>query len=315
MLERWFEAGGAPGHVDGPRLASWLAARRRNSATATVNMDIKALRAYYRWRVLWRELEAPELRKIPRMRRPPQRLVRYLTDGQIGRVLGNLPLDTFVGIRDHAILLTLYVLGLRASELVGMEIPDVIDREVLYVRGKGGKDRYLPVPETLVGVWDGYLHARNGTKPGKRYAFWVKRNGRAFANGRSVWEIVSKRTWQALGRECGLFKLKGRGGRPWQGHYPHEYRASFATALLHNGMDLRAIGELMGHSSLDSTAKYLGVDLPYLRSAMAKHPRAGRIEIGDGGEAVHGDDVEGLPGGGVELELPPGIRYRFKNAV
>lgn len=278
-LKRWFVAGGEPEHIDGQRLARWLAMRRAARSTATLNLDIKALKAYYGWRHAWSELEASQLAKLPRQRRSAPRTVRWLTDGQVGEVLAACPLGTFLGLRDYAMILTVYVTGVRASELIGMELGDLVGDGLLFVRGKGGHHRYLPLGETLSGILQGYLHARSGTRPGKRNAFWVKENGRALRNGRSAWEIISKRMWQALGLRSGLHRVS-RGGKPWSGHYPHELRASFATALLHHGMDISAISQLMGHKNMATTAHYLGVDLAWLRATAAHHPRALRAGAG-----------------------------------
>ena len=278
-VARWFRAGGAPGHVDASALARWLAVRRQTVSVATINLDIKALRAFYRLQASWGDVPDADVRKIPRMRKAPERTPRWLTDAQLGEVLAGCPLETFIGLRDYTMVLTLYATGLRASELVGMELGDVIDREVLFVRGKGGRDRYVPLGEALAGVLEGYLHARAGLRPGKRNAFWLKADGKPLRNGRSVWEIVSKRIWQALGLRAGLHRVS-RGGKPWTGHYPHALRASFATALLHRGAPLPAIQQLMGHAQLDTTARYLGVDLEHLRGAASRHPRALRVSGG-----------------------------------
>ena len=283
---RWFEFGGVPGHVDGALLARFLATRRLTCGQAAINMDNKALRAFYRCQVAWGDVDGGQLLKFPRQRKPPARTVRWLTDDQIGAVLAACPLDTFIGLRDFAMILTLYAAGLRAGELIGMQVGDFIDRSLLYVVGKGGRARYVPTGDQLAGVLDGYLHARGGLRPGKKSTFWLRADGRPLRNGRSVWEIVSKRLWQALGIAGGLHRVN-RGGRPWTGHFPHELRASFATALLHRGMDLMAIAQLMGHADVATTAHYLGVDLPYLRAQMAHHPRA--LRTGASGSAAKSD--------------------------
>lgn len=275
-VRAWLRAGGAPGHVDGVVLSRYLARRRQACAVATVNLDLKALRAFYRLQVELGDATVGDLARLPRQRKVPARLPRWLSDAQIGEVLGLCPLDTFVGLRDYAIVLTLYATGLRASELAGMALGDLIDGDTLYVVGKGGKARYVPTGEQLAGVLEGYLHARRHTRPGKRSAFWLRADGRPLRNGRSIWEIVSKRIWAALGMRAGLHRV-GRGGRPWTGHFPHELRASFATALLHRGMPLTAIAQLMGHADVATTALYLGVDLEHLRAAASLHPRALRI--------------------------------------
>lgn len=270
---RWFAFGGQPGHVDGALLARYLATRRRTCGVAAINMDLKALRAFYRCQLTWGDVDAAQLLKLPSQRKPPARMPRWLTDDQVGAVLAACPLGTFIGLRDYAMILTLYAAGLRASELIGLQLGDYIDRSLLFVTGKGGHVRYVPTGDQLAGVLDGYLHARAGLRPGKKAAFWLRADGRPLRNGRSVWEIVSKRIWQALGIQAGMHRVN-RGGRPWTGHFPHELRASFATALLHRGMDLMAIAQLMGHTDVATTAHYLGVDLPYLREQAARHPRA-----------------------------------------
>lgn len=275
-VRRWLAAGGEPGHVDGLVLGRYLAARRAAVAVNTVNLDLKGLRAFYRLQRDCGDASDADLARLPRQRKAPTRMPRWLTDAQVGEVLAACPLDTFIGLRDYAMLLTLYVTGLRASELIGMELGDLVDGDLLFVRGKGGKHRYLPLGEALAGVLAGYLHARSTRRPGKRNAFWLRADALPLRSGRSAWEIVSKRIWQALGRRAGLHCI-GRGGKPWSGHYPHALRASFATALLHRGMPITAIAQLMGHADVATTAHYLGVDLEHLRSASACHPRAKRL--------------------------------------
>ncbi len=276
---RWFRAGGQPGHVDSDLLARWLAERRRTVATATVNLDIKALRAFYDAQRDWGACSDRDLQRIPRQRKPPHRTPRWLSDAEVGQVLGSLPIDTFVGLRDYAMILTLYVTGVRASELIAMQLTDVIEDDLLFVDGKAGTHRYVPLGQELAGVLNGYRHARARTRPGRRNAFWVKSNGKPLRNGRSAWEIVSKRVGQAIGT-LGQGRRLGN-GRPWTGHYPHELRASFATALLHNGCNIIAISELMGHSHLETTALYLGVDMAHLQRTTALHPRARRVGTED----------------------------------
>lgn len=284
-VRRWLLAGGEPGHVDGLRLARYLADRRDSVAVNTVNLDIKGLRAFYTLQRDWGDATDADLQRLPRQRKAPPRVPRWLTDAQFGEVLAVCPLDTFIGLRDYAMLLTLYVTGLRASELIHMELGDYIDREVIFVHGKGGRSRYVPAGETLAGVLDGYLFARSATRPGKRNAFWLKATGKPLRSGRSVWEIVSKRIWQALGIRAGLHRV-GRGGRPWSGHYPHVLRASFATALLHRGMPITMIAQLLGHARLETTAHYLGVDLEHLRRTTGCHPRALRLRAAESEPAI-----------------------------
>jgi site-specific recombinase XerD len=262
--------------VDELVLARWLARRRQAVAVNTVNLDLKALRSFYRLQEASGAASKGCLLAIPKGKRPPRRVVRYLTDEQIGEVLGSLPLTTFTGLRDYTMIRTLFETGLRASELVQLELGCILVDNTLFVRGKGGKDRYVPITAQLAGVLAGYRNAHGGTRPGKRSALWVTARGKPLRNGRSIWEIVSRRLWAALGVRSGLHRLQ-RGRVPWQGHYPHALRASFATALLRNGCPITAIAQMMGHADVATTALYLGVDLTQLRAAAAHHPRALRV--------------------------------------
>lgn len=272
-VSRWLAAGGAPGHVDEARLLDYLRGRRATCAVATVNLDLKALRAFYRLQLDWDDLGAAELAKIPRGRATPRRLPRFFDEADLGRRLAAIPLDTFVGLRDFCLIRLALDTGLRASELAALEAGSLLaDRTVFVDGGKGGRDRYVPVSEAVAGLMEGYLHARARLRPGKRAALWLARDGRPMVTGRAIWEVVSRR----LGPGGGARGLRAA-GRAWQGAYPHMLRATFATALLRSGCPLPAIAQMMGHADMATTAHYLGVELEQLRAAVALHPRALRV--------------------------------------
>lgn len=272
-VNRWLAAGGMPGHIDAALLTRYLAGRRDAVAVNTVNLDLKALRSFYRVQVAAGDVAAADLAWLPRQRKAPSRLPRPLSEGQVGEVLGSLPLDTFLGLRDYAMLRVLFECGLRASELASLELGSLMSDDTIFVRGKGSRDRYVPMTAQLHGVLAGYIHARARCRPGKRAALWVRQDGKPLRNGRSVWEIVSRRLWALLGARSGLHRLRAT-GKAWQGHYPHQLRATFATALLERGCPITAIAQMMGHSDVATTALYLGVDLEHLRRAASHHPRA-----------------------------------------
>lgn len=275
-VRAWMLAGGEPGHIDPQCLARYLAKRRRDVSQAAINIDIKALRAFYRLQVALDACAPADLMHIPRQRRPPERVPRTLDADQFAHVLAAIDLDGFVGVRDLTIIRTLYESGLRASELARLEVGDVLPDGVIYVRrGKGGVDRYVPITESTQALLHGYLRARGTTRPGKRSALWVRDDGLPLKNGRSIWEIVSRRVWSALHSRAGFARIQRlAGGRPWQGHYPHELRASYATRLMERGVPIHAIQQLLGHANLATTAQYLAVDLEHLRRAISVHPRA-----------------------------------------
>lgn len=283
---RWLEFGGQPGHVDRELVARFLATRRRSCAAATVNMDIKALRAFYLSQLSWGDVPAAHVQRLPRQRKPPARLPRALDDAQVGEILAACP-DTFIGRRDRVMLMTLYATGIRAGELLRMHASHVIDGDLLFIQGKGGHDRYVPMGDMLARAIDGYLQDRRAVRSVKGGALWVRGNGAPLRGAGSVWAIVSKRIWQALGLRSGTGCIQ-RGGRPWTGHFPHEMRSSCATALLARGMPLPAVAELLGHADMATTALYTAMDLDHLRGAVAHHPRALRAE-GTSGSAASPD--------------------------
>lgn len=255
----------------------YLRARSARLAPRSMRLEISALRAWFAYLAII-DPEAWQPASYPRTPKPAQHLVRALSDAEVGVLLAAPDLATFVGLRDHVIMATLYQCGLRASELVALNIGDVLMDGFLYVQGKGGRDRMVPYGGAWRGLLDTYLRQRATVRPGKRAALFVTRHGKGLRDGRSVWVIVNRYARRALGVGCGYSRLEShRSGRPWRGHYPHLLRASFATELLNRGVDLFAIAQLLGHADAATTAHYLGVDMAMLRRAVAHHPRSSRI--------------------------------------
>lgn len=276
VLRRWFAAGGALLHVDEERMLGYLYARRAHVGQATINADLKAIRAWLRFQHALGTIEASaELAKLPRQRRMPARLPRYLTDEQIGRAMAVPDPVTLAGLRDMLILRVLYESGLRAAELAGLEFGDVLDDGYLYVQhAKLGKRRYVPMTAETLAMIEHYRQRRGAAGLGRCRRIFVGRSGKPLT-AQTVWEIVSRCLHAAAGIGAGYGMLRiGGTSRPWTGRYPHLLRASFATALLHSGCPLTAIAEMLGHTNLATTAIYCGVDLTQLRAAAKCHPRA-----------------------------------------
>lgn len=275
VARRWLAYGGTVDRLHTDRLHQWLADRRRQEASpATINVDIKALRAFYDTMALLGLAPQGESNNLPSNRRVPRRLVRWFTDEQVLAVLSAPDVSTFVGFRDAVMLRTLWETGLRASELVNLGLGDIRPDAVYVAAGKGGRSRWVPISAELYNLIIGYISLRTGTRPGKQAALWVSHRGRALRSRRSVWLIVSQHARAALGAAVGYDRVRRSARqRPWTGHYPHLLRASMATTLLHHGCPLPAIMQMLGHTSLDSTARYLGADIEHLRAAIAKHPR------------------------------------------
>lgn len=171
--------------------------------------------------------------------------------------------DTPAGRRDRAAIELLYAAGLRVSELVGLDLADVrLSQRTLRVRGKGRKERLVPFGRPAAAALEAYLPARAEWRSrqggGDDPLFVNQRGGRL--SDRSVRRLLDA----AVRRTADLAHL-----------HPHALRHAFATHLLEAGMDLRAIQELLGHSSLATTQVYTRVDLAHLMEVHRRsHPKA-----------------------------------------
>jgi integrase/recombinase XerC len=218
------------------------------------------VRAFFRFLVRAGHLTADPAATVgtPKARRG---LPAHLTLDEIDRLLAAPPAEGIAGLRDRAILEVLYSSGLRVSELVGLDWADV-DRDagLLRVRGKGRKERVVPIGCPALRALDAYAAAAAAAGrpivPGA--VFRNLRGGRLTA--RSVARLVERYV-----AACGTSTRAT----------PHALRHTFATHLLGGGADLRAIQEMLGHASLSTTQRYTHVDLRQLTDAYDRaHPRA-----------------------------------------
>lgn len=236
---------------------------------STWNQELVAVRAFYRWAYVMGVTSEDFSAWLPTSIKPPKRLPRYLSDDQIGRILGQPDLSTFVGFRDHVVMRLAYETGITASETAALEIPDILDG-FLSVADRYGR-RELPISRAMAALLADWIQLRRTVRPGKSSALFVTNRGKPFRSGRTVWDIVNRYARQALGLARAFDRVRACARRkPWTGQYPHLLRASFATALLHNGVDLRAVQEMLGHASVKTTARYLGVDIEMLKREHAK---------------------------------------------
>jgi site-specific recombinase XerD len=219
-------------------------------------------------------------------------LPRVLKSSEMARLLDSIPADGPLHLRDRAMFELAYACGLRAEEIVTLDLDDVDDdREQLRVQGKGSKTRFVPAGEVALAAVRGYLErGRPGLCAAPISARDRRENVHAAArpNRRPSGAVASKAGWQerALflsrsGRRLGTSDVRRR-LRAWSTRAgvagsltPHALRHSFATHLLDGGADLRAIQELLGHSSISTTQVYTRVESARLQSAYARaHPRA-----------------------------------------
>ena len=173
------------------------------------------------------------------------------------------PQSSWRRFRNWAIFECLYSIGARVSELVGLNEPDVdFDQGLVRIRGKGKKERVVPVGKKALEALRAYLSVLDGQSPQFRLE-----NSQLFRNssGRRLTTRSVHRILKAELRRCGL----------WQHLSPHGLRHTFATHLLNSGADLRAIQEMLGHSALSTTQRYTHVHLDQLMKTYdSAHPRS-----------------------------------------
>ncbi|MHB8908764.1 MAG: tyrosine recombinase XerC [Syntrophales bacterium] len=243
-------------------LATFYRDKRRK---VTVSRKVAALRSFYRY--LLREgkvrLNPAELVELPRCEK---HIPTVLSVDEILALLRvNFPEDP-AGLRDRAMIELFYSAGIRLSELTGLDIEDVaFSRGLVKVRGKGRKERIVPVGTAALEAIGAYLK-RRGELRGKRTGhgtdepLFVSARGTRM-NRRGVARVVERTVIQSgIGRKIS----------------PHTLRHSFATHLLDAGADLRSIQEMLGHESLSTTQKYTTVSVSRLMEIYDRsHPRAG----------------------------------------
>jgi integrase/recombinase XerD len=187
-------------------------------------------------------------------------LPRFLGIEEVDRLLAQPNASTPASARDRAMLELLYASGLRVSELVALPVAAVDTRlGIVRVRGKGGKERIVPVGQRAQEALAAYLL-------GPRMALLRKRQSRdLFVTPRGK-RMTRQGFWKLLARYA-----RGAG---LPDVHPHTLRHSFATHLLERGADLRAVQAMLGHADISTTQIYTHVDRERLKAILAKHPRA-----------------------------------------
>ncbi|WP_320671629.1 site-specific tyrosine recombinase XerD [Patulibacter defluvii] len=237
---------------------------RRPAAAATIQRKAACLRSFYRHVRREGLLEADPTADVrgPRKR---EQLPKVLTRAEVAKLLA-MPTNhgevSTIALRDRAILELMYACGLRASEATGLDVGDVdLEEGMLRARGKGSKERLVPVGRRAVEAVTRYLRdARGGLVGGgsERALFVNARGGRLSRQG--LYKIVQRHA-----RTAGL---EGRMS-------PHTLRHSFATHLLAGGCDLRTLQEMLGHADIATTQMYTHLSAQRLQDVYrSAHPRA-----------------------------------------
>ncbi|KJL45923.1 Tyrosine recombinase XerD [Microbacterium hydrocarbonoxydans] len=199
-----------------------------------------------------------------RLRPPkaPRRLPKALTIDQVGRLLTAPSADDPIGIRDRALLELLYATGARVSEAVGLDVDDLAHGDVLRLRGKGSKERIVPIGSYARDAIDAYL---TRVRPG--LAAKGRSSARLFLGARGA-PLSRQSAWLVIRAAAETAQITAEIS-------PHTLRHSFATHLLQGGADVRVVQELLGHASVATTQIYTHVSVDALRDIYAtSHPRA-----------------------------------------
>jgi len=234
---------------------AWRFARRTQPRSAA--RYTSALKRFYRYLLRERliatdptlNLDSPKLSRA---------LPRTLTEADVARLLASTAPDTPPGLRDRAMLETLYATGLRVSELVGLKLAAVnLGDGVLRVTGKGNKDRLVPLGEEAVLWLRRYLSDARPQLQGKQLsdAMFITARGGGMTR-QAFWYLIKRRA-----RLAGIT-------RPLS---PHTLRHAFATHLLNHGADLRVVQMLLGHSDISTTQIYTHVARERLKQLHAQH--------------------------------------------
>jgi integrase/recombinase XerC len=247
--------------VDEMQVRGYLGYLHGRNTKSTVARKLAAIRSFFRYLQKHNLIAHNPVEDLhaPKHEKP---MPVYLPVDDMFRLLDAVQPVGVLGLRNRAILETLYSTGVRVSELAGLNVRNVdAANGLMRVEGKGGKQRLVPVGAKALAALDAYrqaLDAETGiAQDGDGPVFLNKHGGRLTT--RSIARIVDK-----MARACALAMPVS----------PHAMRHSFATHMLDAGVDLRAVQELLGHSSLSTTQRYTHVSIDRLMATYDKaHPR------------------------------------------
>ena len=234
---------------------------KKSLKKSTLNRKISAIKKFYLWMDREKYISTNPSIKIKGLKFS-QKLAFVLTENQLSNLFSIPNTETNNGLRDRTILELMYASGLRVSELVGLKYTDcLLSEKAVLVSGKGRKERVVPFGDEAVFWIEKYLSSsRPKLLKNKSSDFFFVGKGGGKLSRQFIWKLVRK-----LGAQIGLENYCT----------PHTFRHTFATHLLNNGADLRAIQLLLGHADISTTQIYTKIALDNLKQIYAKHhPRA-----------------------------------------
>ncbi len=222
---------------------------------------ISGLKSFFNYLVFenYRSDNPMDLIESPKIGR---KLPDTLSEEEINQLIHAIDLSKLEGERNRAMLETLYGCGLRVSELIGLQISDLyFEEDFIKVTGKGDKQRFVPISpinKTYINIYRKEIRVHQNIQKGFDDILFLNRRGRQLTRA-MIFTIIRQ-----LAVKIGLEKNIS----------PHTFRHSFATHLLENGADLRAIQQMLGHESITTTEVYVHVDRSHLAKVMNEfHPR------------------------------------------
>ena len=259
-LEEFAQSVGvSPDRLDVIDIRGFIAAQvQRSLSRTTVSRRLSSIRSFFKY--MYREgLLKSNPAKLVTNPKVPKLLPRFLSVDDAFSLVEKPEGIGFIPVRDRAILELLYSSGLRVSELSGINTDDVNLKESLVkIRGKGKKERIVPVGSKALDALKSYIVER----------MIMKRKERALFLNRTGTRLTERGVRRVVVKYARMLSLHGRIG-------PHALRHSFASHLLQGGADLRVIQELLGHASLSTTQKYTHLDITHLMDVYDKaHPLA-----------------------------------------
>ena len=236
--------------------------RDLNKATSSISRMISSLRKFYQWLVRQNIQKINPMLEIDSPKKE-HRLPVALSVDEVTKLLDQPDVTKKLGIRDRALLETLYATGIRVSELINLKFSDLHEElKLLKVLGKGSKERLIPISDVAISWIKSYQEKVRDPlllKSGK-YTDTIFLNNRGGA-------LTRQAVWQIIKRYCQMAGIK-------KNVTPHTLRHTFATHLLENGADLRVVQEILGHSDISTTQIYTDLSQQHILQVYAKtHPR------------------------------------------
>lgn len=236
--------------------------RDLNKATSSISRMISSLRKFYQWLVRQNIQKINPMLEIDSPKKE-HRLPVALSVDEVTKLLDQPDITKKLGIRDRALLETLYATGIRVSELINLKFSDLHEElKLLKVLGKGSKERLIPISDVAISWIKSYQEKVRDPlllKSGK-YTDTIFLNNRGGT-------LTRQAVWQIIKRYCQMAGIR-------KNVTPHTLRHTFATHLLENGADLRVVQEILGHSDISTTQIYTNLSQQHILQVYAKtHPR------------------------------------------